>query len=87
MHKLPWILLSAVALVGCAAPPRGEMPPAAAPPTAAAESQRGAQSWTVVASHLAVRVYRDGPMQKLGHDHLITSDGRRRPDRARRAAR
>jgi hypothetical protein len=78
MHKLPWILLSAVALAGCAAPPRGEAPPAATPPTAAAEpaeSQRGTQSWTVVASQLAVRVYRDGPMQKLGHDHLITSDG------------
>jgi hypothetical protein len=75
MHKLPWILLSAVALAGCVAPPRGVTPPAEAPPTAAAESQRGAQSWTVVASRLAVRVYRDGPMQKLGHDHLITSDG------------
>lgn len=78
MHKLPWILLSAVVLAGCAAPPRGEAPPAAVtPPVAAgpAESQRGAQSWTVVASHLEVRVYRDGPMQKLGHDHLITSDG------------
>jgi hypothetical protein len=74
MHKLPWILLSAVALAGCVAPPRGVTPPAEAPPTAAAESQRGAQSWTVVASRLAVRVYRDGPMQKLGHDHLITSD-------------
>ena len=78
MHKLPWILLSAVALAGCAVPPRGEAPPGASPsPVAAgpAESQHGAQSWTVVASRLAVRVYRDGPMQKLGHDHLITSDG------------
>jgi hypothetical protein len=77
MHKLPLILLSAVSLAGCAAPPRGEVPPAAVPPPAAAEpveSQRGAQTWTVVASRLAVRVYRDGPMQKLGHDHLITSD-------------
>lgn len=78
MHKLPWILLSAVALSACAAPPRGEAPSAAVPPPVAAgpaETQPGAQSWTVVASHLSVRVYRDGPMQKLGHDHLITSDG------------
>ena len=78
MHKLPWILLSAVAVAGCAAPPRDEAPPAAVPPPVAAgpaQSQQDAQSWAVVASHLAVRVYRDGPMQKLGHDHLITSDG------------
>lgn len=76
MHKFTWILLSAVALAGCAAPPRGEAPPAAAtPPVAAgpAETPRATQSWTVVASQLAVRVYRDGPMQKLGHDHFITS--------------
>lgn len=72
MRKLPWILLSAVVLAGCAAPPRGDAPPVAAGP---AEPQPDAQSWTVVASHIAVRVYRDGPMQKLGHDHLITSDG------------
>ena len=32
-------------------------------------------AWKVDASQLAVRVYRDGPMQKLGHNHLITSDG------------
>ena len=78
MHKLPWILLSAVAVAGCAVPPRGEAPAAAVPPPVAAgpaESLRDAQSWTVVASRLVVRVYRDGPMQKLGHDHLITSDG------------
>ena len=78
MHKFPWILLSAIALAACAAPPRGEAPPAAEPPVGR-RGARGvataAQAWTVVASHLAVRVYRDGPMQKLGHDHLITSDG------------
>ena len=78
MHKFLWSLLPAVALAACAAPPRGEAPPAAAPPAAAArpaEPAPAAQTWTVVASRLSVRVYRDGPMQKLGHDHLITSDG------------
>jgi hypothetical protein len=33
-----------------------------------------AEAWRVTDSHLEIRVYRDGPMQKLGHDHLITSD-------------
>ena len=40
----------------------------------------------MIASQLSVRVYRDGPMQKLGHDHLITSDGLVGHHRARRAA-
>ena len=78
MHKFVWTLLPAFALVACAAPPRGESPSAAKPPVAAAKSAEPApagQAWTVVASRLAVRVYRDGPMQKLGHDHLITSEG------------
>jgi hypothetical protein len=78
MHKFLWTLLPAIALAACAAPPRGETPAAATPPVAAAtpaEPAPAGQAWTVVASQLAVRVYRDGPMQKLGHDHLITSDG------------
>ena len=78
MHKFLWTLLPAMALAACVAPPRGEAPPAAEPPVAAAKPAEPApagQAWTVVASHLAVRVYRDGPMQKLGHDHLITSEG------------
>ena len=78
MHKFLWTLLPAIALAACAAPPRGQTPPAAEPPVAAAmpaERAPTGQAWTVVASQLAVRVYRDGPMQKLGHDHLITSEG------------
>ena len=78
MHKFLWTLLPAMALAACVAPPRGEAPPAAEPPVAAAKPAEPApagQAWTVVASHLAVRVYRDGPMQKRGHDHLITSEG------------
>jgi len=70
----PLLLLAA----GCAGPLREEAPPApAAPPPAKSEATKPAtpfESWKVVASHLEVRVYRDGPMQKLGHNHLITSD-------------
>jgi hypothetical protein len=33
-----------------------------------------AGAWQVTASRLVVRVYRDGPMQKLGHNHVIVSD-------------
>jgi hypothetical protein len=69
MCKFLWILLP-LAVAACAAPPRGPAP--AAPPAPAPAA--GADSWQVTDSRLAVRVYRDGPMQKLGHNHLITSD-------------
>lgn len=74
MRKFLWPVL--VILAGCAVPPREEAPPAAAVPAApaAAQSAVPGESWKVVASTLEVRVYRDGPMQKLGHNHLITSD-------------
>jgi len=73
MRKFLWFLLP-LALAACASPPREPaspaVPPAAAAPAAPAEA---GESWRVTGSHLAVRVYRDGPMQKLGHDHLVTS--------------
>jgi hypothetical protein len=75
MHKFPWSALAVIVLAACAAPQRGPPPPE--PPPAAeapAPPAAGQESWTVVASQLAVRVYRDGPMQKLGHDHIVTSD-------------
>jgi hypothetical protein len=31
------------------------------------------ESWEVTSSRLEVRVYRDGPMARLGHNHVITS--------------
>ena len=77
MHKFPWPTLIALVLAACAAPQRGQAPPAAPPPVVEspppAEPAPGQESWTVVSSQLAIRVYRDGPMQKLGHDHIITS--------------
>ena len=72
MRHLRFILLP-LALAACAAPPRGQAPP----PPAAVEAPAPATSaefWQVTGSQLEVRVYRDGPMQKLGHDHLITSE-------------
>jgi hypothetical protein len=76
MRKFLWPAL--LILASCAAPPREEVPPAVpvpvpAPPQAAQPVTPG-ESWKVVASHVEVRVYRDGAMQKLGHNHLITSD-------------
>jgi hypothetical protein len=64
-------------VTACAAPPREQPPPAAPPepaPPAAGRERGPAERWEVAASSLAVRVYRDGPMQKLGHNHLVTSD-------------
>lgn len=73
MRTFLWSLLP-LALVACASPPREPaspaVPPAAAAPAVPADE---GEAWQVTGSHLAVRVYRDGPMQKLGHDHLITS--------------
>ena len=73
MRKFLSLLLLIAA--GCAVPPREEAPPAPPPSAHGIEEPRTpAQIWTVTSSQLAVRVYRDGPMQKLGHNHLVTSD-------------
>jgi len=66
---LPLVLLLAT---GCAAPP--QVPPAAPPPPARATEPLPFEAWDVVASRLEARVYRDGPMLQLGHNHVITSD-------------
>ncbi len=71
--RRPLCILLPLAIAACAAPPRGQEP---APPAAleAPVQAAGADVWQVTGSQLEIRVYRDGPMQKLGHDHLITSD-------------
>lgn len=66
---LPFVVLLAT---GCAVPP--QVPPPAAPPPARAVESLPHETWDVVSSRLEVRVYRDGPMLQLGHNHLITSD-------------
>jgi hypothetical protein len=64
-------LLSLVVLAaGCAAPVQ-QPPVAPLPATKAAELPF--EAWEVVESSLEVRIYRDGPMQQLGHNHLISS--------------
>lgn len=65
---LPLVLLLAA---GCAVPP--QVPPAAPPPARAVEPLPF-EAWDVVASRIEARVYRDGPMLQLGHNHVITSD-------------
>ncbi|HEX9707166.1 MAG TPA: YceI family protein [Steroidobacteraceae bacterium] len=71
MRKFLWPLM--ILLAGCAAPPQ-QPPVAPAPEAPPAAPALPFEAWTIVASHLEVRVFRDGPMQKLGHNHLITSD-------------
>lgn len=64
-------ILIPLAVTACAAPPRetgsGSAGPAARAPAAVAEA------WQVTGSQFEIRVYRDGPMRALGHDHLITT--------------
>lgn len=76
MRQIPCILLITLAVAACTAPPREETAATSAPPAAAAVAApaAGAEAWQVTSSQFEVRVFRDGPMQKLGHDHLITSD-------------
>lgn len=71
MRKFLWPVM--VVLAGCATFPREQAPPAPAQPVPPPAVP--GEEWNIVASRLEVRVYRDGPMQKLGHNHLITSDG------------
>lgn len=72
MRKFLWIVIVAAAVAGCALPPREEAPPAA--PAPAEKPAAPGEPWTVTSSQLDVRVYRDGAMQKLGHNHVITTD-------------
>jgi hypothetical protein len=63
-------------LAGCVAPSQvpppapPAVPPGAQPPATAALPS---EVWEIVGSALEVRVFRDGPMAKLAHNHLITS--------------
>jgi hypothetical protein len=70
MSRLLFMILP-LAIAACSAAPRGQAP---TPPAAREAPAAGAEVWQVTGSQLEIRVYRDGPMQKLGHDHLITSD-------------
>lgn len=65
-----FLIVLAVVAGGCALPERA--PPPAAPAAPRTET-RPFEAWDVTASRLELRVYRDGPMEKLGHNHLILS--------------
>jgi len=70
MRKFLIVLL--VLLSGCALQPK--VPPAA-PKAGVAEPAGPFERYAVTASHLEIRVYRDGAMAQLGHNHLISSNG------------
>jgi hypothetical protein len=70
MRKFLWP--AALILAGCAIPPREEVPPTA--PAPAGKPAAPGEAWTVTHSLLDVHVYRDGAMQKLGHNHVISTD-------------
>jgi hypothetical protein len=75
MHR--FLPIAALAIAGCAAPARAPAPAPAAP---AAESGIAAlpfERWDVTSGRLEIRIYRDGPMQRLGHNHVIVSEGLR----------
>lgn len=67
---LPIVLLL---LAGCAAPTREPAPPAG-PAPAEGVAALPFERWDVTSSRLEIRVYREGPMQKLGHNHVIVSE-------------
>lgn len=61
-------------LAACAAPPQQPSPAAPQAPAPKAAPPAGpAEAWEVAKSWLEVRVYRDGPMAKFAHNHLVTS--------------
>lgn len=66
-------LIALLALLsGCALPPKALPPAAPSVPVAAPSGPY--ERYEIVSSHLEIRVYRDGPMAQLGHNHLISSD-------------
>lgn len=66
-------LIALLALLsGCALPPKALPPAAPSVPVVAPSGPY--ERYEIVTSRVEVRVYRDGPMATLGHNHLISSD-------------
>ena len=63
-------LLAVLMLAGCAAPPRPAPVPVVPTPVATPGIV-----YEVTGSDVMVRVYRDGPLASLGHNHVIASTG------------
>jgi hypothetical protein len=70
VRRLPW---AALLLLACRAPPGPRPPPAATTPPAI----QGVELYQVDAtqSQLLLRVYREGPLAALGHNHVIVARG------------
>ncbi len=67
-----FLIVLATLACSCALPPK-VLPPAA--PSAPVAAPSGPyERYNIVASHLEIHVFRDGPMATLGHNHLISSD-------------
>lgn len=59
-----------LALAACAVPPR---PGAGGEGAPAPQAGRPVAGYRVAASDVVVKVYRDGPLAQMGHNHVITS--------------
>lgn len=70
------LLTVLLSLAGCAAPGRDARPqePAAPPAQPATAAAAPAEDWAVTSSRLEIRVYSEGPLKRLGHDHVIVSE-------------
>ncbi|MFK8053129.1 MAG: hypothetical protein AB8F65_09170 [Woeseiaceae bacterium] len=77
--KLPSLWFAMVLIAGCASVEKTEAPPAAELelPTALADRQPSslARKFTIIPDESEVRIltFRDGPMARLGHNHVISS--------------
>lgn len=71
--SLPLLLAALLGLAACRAPPPRPAPPAPAAPAAAA----GARLYQVDTAHsvITLRVYREGPLAALGHNHIVAVRG------------
>lgn len=65
-----FLIVLAIFAAGCTLP--GKAPPPAAP-AAPAGPTKPFEAWDVTGARLELRIYREGPMEKLGHNHVIVS--------------
>ena len=68
--RLFLVVLAAVTLGACAVPPRPGASETQLPPAGSAPART---VYEIVESDVTVRVYRDGPLARLGHNHVIAS--------------
>jgi polyisoprenoid-binding protein YceI len=66
------VVMAALSLGACAPAPRPDTGALPRPPVATAPA---GQAYDIVESDVTIRVYRDGPLARLGHNHVIASTG------------